>query len=116
MVSPSRGFASRFVPGKSLLRANYAPLSRRWTPVAMLLELSTTHSPASDLGFLLEKHPARVHDFEIAGGKATVFYREANEARCTVALLLDIDPVGLVRGKGPSNLDMPLQQYVNDRP
>lgn len=82
----------------------------------MLLEISTTHSPASDLGFLLEKHPARVHDFEIAGGKATVFYREANEARCTVALLLDIDPIGLVRGKGPANLDMPLQQYVNDRP
>jgi 3' terminal RNA ribose 2'-O-methyltransferase Hen1 len=82
----------------------------------MLLEISTTHSPASDLGFLLEKHPARVHDFEIAGGKATVFYREANDARCTVALLLDIDPIGLVRGKGPANLDMPLQQYVNDRP
>ncbi len=82
----------------------------------MLLEISTTHSPASDLGFLLEKHPARVHDFEIAGGKATVFYREANEARCTVALLLDVDPVGLVRGQGRGNLDMPLEQYVNDRP
>ena len=64
----------------------------------MLLEISTTHSPVSDLGFLLEKHLARVHDFEIAGGKATVFYREANDARCTVALLLDIDPIGLVRG------------------
>jgi 3' terminal RNA ribose 2'-O-methyltransferase Hen1 len=82
----------------------------------MLLEISTTHSPATDLGFLLEKHPARVHDFEIAGGKATVFYREATDARCRVALLLDIDPIGLVRGRGQSNLDMPLQQYVNDRP
>jgi len=82
----------------------------------MLLEISTTHSPATDLGFLLEKHPARVQDFEIAGGKATVFYREANDARCTVALLLDVDPIGLVRGKGRGNLDMPLEQYVNDRP
>jgi 3' terminal RNA ribose 2'-O-methyltransferase Hen1 len=82
----------------------------------VLLEISTTHTPATDLGFLLEKHPARVHDFEIAGGKATVFYREATEARCTVALMLDVDPIGLVRGKGRGNLDMPLEQYVNDRP
>jgi 3' terminal RNA ribose 2'-O-methyltransferase Hen1 len=82
----------------------------------MLLEISTTHSPATDLGFLLEKHPARVHDFEIAGGTAMVFYREASDSRCRVALLLDIDPIGLVRGKGPGKLDMPLEQYVNDRP
>ena len=82
----------------------------------MLLEISTTHSPATDLGFLLEKHPARVHEFELAGGKAMVYYREATPERCTVALLLDIDPIGLVRGKGPNSGDAPLQQYVNDRP
>ena len=82
----------------------------------MLLEISTTHAPATDLGFLLEKHPARVHDFEISGGKATVYYREASESRCTVALLLDIDPVALVRGSGRGGGDAPLDQYVNDRP
>jgi 3' terminal RNA ribose 2'-O-methyltransferase Hen1 len=82
----------------------------------MLLEISTTHAPATDLGFLLEKHPARVHEFELAGGKAIVYYREATAERCTVALLLDIDPIGLVRGKGPNSGDAPLQQYVNDRP
>jgi 3' terminal RNA ribose 2'-O-methyltransferase Hen1 len=81
----------------------------------MLLEISTTHSPATDLGFLLEKHPARVHEFELSGGKALVFYREATEQRCTVALLLDIDPIGLVR-RGQGRSEMPLQQYVNDRP
>jgi 3' terminal RNA ribose 2'-O-methyltransferase Hen1 len=82
----------------------------------MLLTLGTTHRPASDLGFLLEKHPARVHEFEIAGGKATVFYSEATDERCTVALLLDIDPIGLVRRRGDQGGAMPLEQYVNDRP
>jgi 3' terminal RNA ribose 2'-O-methyltransferase Hen1 len=81
----------------------------------MLLEISTTHSPATDLGFLLEKHPARTYDFDLAGGKAVVYYREASAERCTVALVLDIDPIGLVRGKSGSG-DAPLHQYVNDRP
>jgi 3' terminal RNA ribose 2'-O-methyltransferase Hen1 len=79
----------------------------------MLLTISTTYRPASDLGYLLEKHPARVHEVELAGGKATVFYSEVGEERCTVALLLDVDPVGLVRGNRP---EAALQQYVNDRP
>lgn len=82
----------------------------------MLLTISTTHQPATDLGFLLEKHPSRVHHFEVAGGKATIFYPEAQESRCTVALLLDVDPIGLIRRKGQANLDIPLDQYVNDRP
>ncbi len=82
----------------------------------MLLTVSTTYNPATDLGFLLEKHPARVHEFELASGKATVFYPEAADLRCTVALLLDVDPIGLVRRKGGPNLDRPLEQYVNDRP
>jgi 3' terminal RNA ribose 2'-O-methyltransferase Hen1 len=82
----------------------------------MLLEISTTHTPATDLGYLLEKHPARVHEFELAGGKAVVYYREASPERCTAALVLDIDPIGLVRGKGGGGSEAPLQQYVNDRP
>jgi 3' terminal RNA ribose 2'-O-methyltransferase Hen1 len=82
----------------------------------MLLTLSTTHAPGTDLGFLLEKHPARAHEIEIAGGKATVFYSEASDNRCTAVLLLDIDPIGLVRGRHGQTLDRPLEQYVNDRP
>src|SRR5688572_6640582 len=78
----------------------------------MLLTITTTQPPASDIGFLLEKHPARVHEFELSGGRALVFYPEVSDARCTVALLMDIDPVGLVRGKSESTVD----QYVNDRP
>jgi len=82
----------------------------------MLLTISTTHQPATDLGFLLHKNPANVHSFELSFGEAHRFYPEANEERCTAALLLDVDPVGLVRGKGPRGEGATLEQYVNDRP
>jgi 3' terminal RNA ribose 2'-O-methyltransferase Hen1 len=80
----------------------------------MLLTITTTHQPATDLGYLLHKNPARVHDFDLPFGKAHVFYPEATAERCTAALLLDIDPVGLVRGAGRA--EGLLDQYVNDRP
>jgi 3' terminal RNA ribose 2'-O-methyltransferase Hen1 len=83
----------------------------------MLLTLSTTRSPATDLGYLLHKNPARVQSFELSFGKAHVFYPQAGERLCTAALLLDVDPVWLVRGrKGPSGEAGTLDQYVNDRP
>ena len=65
----------------------------------MLLTISTTHRPATDLGYLLHKHPDRVQAFELGFGAAHVFYPEAGEERCTAALLLDVDPVALVRGR-----------------
>lgn len=77
----------------------------------MLLTIRTTHVPATDLGFLLHKHPDRLQTFELPFGKAHVFYPEAEESGCMAALLLDVDPVGLVRGEGGS-----IDQYVNDRP
>lgn len=83
----------------------------------MLLTITTTRKPATDLGFLLRKNPARVHTFEVSFGKAHVFYPEASEDRCTAALLLDVDPVGLVRSRrGPAGESGALEQYVNDRP
>jgi len=83
----------------------------------MLLTISTTHHPATDLGFLLHKNPARVQSFELNFGQARVFYPDASENCCTAALLLDIDPVGLVRNRrGPSGDNFALEQYVNDRP
>ncbi|MDB6068385.1 MAG: hypothetical protein JWR26_4593 [Pedosphaera sp.] len=82
----------------------------------MLLTISTTYSPATDLGHLLRKHPVRLHEFELSFGKAHVFYPEATVERCTAALLLDVDPVGLVRNRrGPAG-GRSLEQYVNDRP
>ncbi len=84
----------------------------------MLLTLTTTRAPASDLGYLLHKHPQKVQAFDVAAGSAHVFYPEVSDDRCTAALLLDIDPVGLVRGRkgGPSGEGFALGQYVNDRP
>ena len=80
----------------------------------MLLTISTTHHPATDLGYLLAKHPDRHQSFELPFGTASVFYPEASEERCTAALLLNIDQVGLTRSKKPGT---PAQQdhYVNDR-
>lgn len=80
----------------------------------MLLTLTTTHHPATDLGFLLHKHPDRLQTFALPFGHAHVFYPEASPERCTAALLLDIDPVGLTRRAGRS--DFALYPYVNDRP
>src|SRR5262245_48509624 len=81
----------------------------------MLLSITTTHRPATDLGYLLHKNPARRQELELAFGRAHMFYAEATEARCTFALALEIDPVGLVRGAGGNNRGL-LDQYVNDRP
>lgn len=80
----------------------------------MLLTITTTHQPATDLGYLLHKNPARAQSFPLAFGQAHVFYPEASETRCTAALLLDIDSVGLLRGKGDAY--RPVESYVNDRP
>jgi 3' terminal RNA ribose 2'-O-methyltransferase Hen1 len=83
----------------------------------VLLTITTTAEPASDLGFLLHKHPARVQSFELSVGTAHVFYPEAGQRRATAALLLEVDPIGLVRGRhGPPGEGFALGQYVNDRP
>lgn len=82
----------------------------------MLLTISTTARPATDLGFLLHKHPDKVQRFGQSFGEATVFYPEAGERRCTAALLLDVDPVALARSRGKGSPDFSLSQYVNDRP
>ena len=83
----------------------------------MLLTISTTHQPATDLGFLLHKNPSRFQSFALPFGRVDVFYPEADEKRCTVALLLEIDPVGLVRPKtGRPNSAGWLEHFVNDRP
>ncbi len=83
----------------------------------MLLTITTTHEPATDLGYLLHKNPARLHSFELSFGQAHVFFPEATRERCTAAIVLDVDPVGLVRNRrGPAGEGGTLDQYVNDRP
>ncbi|MDN3258923.1 3' terminal RNA ribose 2'-O-methyltransferase Hen1 [Streptomyces sp. CSDS2] len=89
----------------------------------MFVTISTTGTaarPATDLGYLLHKHPDKAQAFSTSYGTAHVFYPEADAERCTAALLLEIDPVALVRrgrGKGRGGApDAALAQYVNDRP
>lgn len=82
----------------------------------MLLTISTTHAPATDLGYLLHKNPQRLHSQDLGFGTAHVFYPDARDDLCTAALMLEIDPVGLVRRKGPAGEGFALEQYVNDRP
>ena len=87
----------------------------------MLLSITTTNTPATDLGYLLAKHPARLQTFDLSFGSAHVFYPEATPNRCTAVLMLDLDPVSLVRGRpmGGRNGEGatgPLATYVNDRP
>jgi len=82
----------------------------------MLLTIFTNHQPATDLGYLLHKNPARLQTEELSFGTGYVFYSEASTERCTAALLIEIDPVALVRGRGPAGEGGQLEQYVNDRP
>ncbi len=80
----------------------------------MLLTITTTHHPATDLGYLLHKNPTNLHSRTLPFGQAHLFYTEATEGRCTAALLLEIDPIGLVRRNGPGGF--PQAEYVSDRP
>ena len=81
----------------------------------MLLSITNTREPATDLGWLLHKHPDRVQSFDLAFGKAHVFYPETAPDRCTACLLLDVDAVGLARQRRHVGGEL-LAQYVNDRP
>jgi 3' terminal RNA ribose 2'-O-methyltransferase Hen1 len=80
----------------------------------MLLTITTTHEPATDLGYLLAKNPDKLQTYSLSYGKAHVYYPVATHERCTAALLLEVDPVGLVRGRPQG--DVTIAQYVNDRP
>ena len=77
----------------------------------MLLTITTTHRPATDLGYLLHKNPTRPQVKKLSFGEALVFYPDASEEKCTAALSVEVDSIRLVRGRNAT-----LDQYVNDRP
>ena len=80
----------------------------------MYLSVATTARPATDLGFLLHKNPERAQEVSLGFGRALMVYPEASDGRCEFALILDVDPVALVRGQaGQPGLQ---QDYVSDRP
>ncbi len=83
----------------------------------MLLTITTTTAPATDLGYLLHKNPDRAHEARLSFGEVRVVYPVAEESECTAALIVDVDPVGIVRDRrGPKGNDFSLAHYVNDRP
>ncbi len=81
----------------------------------MLVSLTSTTPDATDLGYLLHKHPDRVRTVDVGFGSAHVFYPEASPERCTATLFVEVDPIALARGaKGRAAVS--LEHYVNDRP
>lgn len=82
----------------------------------MLLTISTDHSPASDLGFLLHKNPGRLHSTDMSFGTAHVVFPEASDSRCTAAVIVKVDSVGLVRSRRGTRHAGSLFDYVSDRP
>lgn len=84
----------------------------------MLLRIGTSFEPATDLGYLLHKHPDKVQTFPLKQGTATVWFPVATQERCDCALHVDLDPISLVRGRSPEQQGASglLEQYVNDRP
>jgi 3' terminal RNA ribose 2'-O-methyltransferase Hen1 len=87
---------------------------------SVLLTVTTTRPPATDLGYLLVKHPDKVHSFDVPTGTAHVMFPEAADEKCTAALLLDVDPQRLAAARGrkqqPTPESFTLGQFVNDRP
>jgi hypothetical protein len=82
----------------------------------MILTISTQQENANELGYLFNKHPNRPQGYNLTFGKAYVFYPVCTDQKCSISLMLDIDPIGLVRRKSSRGGMMPLEQYVNDRP
>jgi 3' terminal RNA ribose 2'-O-methyltransferase Hen1 len=83
----------------------------------MILNITTTHRPATDLGYLLHKHPDKFQTLELSVGKAHIFYPEKSEEKTTISVLLEIDPIDMVRGARNLGGDgFALGHYVNDRP
>jgi len=81
----------------------------------VLLTLETEGPDASKISYLLHKHPDKVQSFEMSFGKVHVYYPKYHENRAVACMLLDVDPVGMVRGAYRES-DFMLGQYVNDRP
>ena len=81
----------------------------------MLFTINYVGKNATDLGYLLHKNPYRPQTADFNFGRVHVFYPEASEESCTAALLLDMDPIDLARGR-PGSPARGLFDYVNDRP
>ncbi|MDX1987319.1 MAG: 3' terminal RNA ribose 2'-O-methyltransferase Hen1 [Candidatus Obscuribacter sp.] len=84
----------------------------------MNLTITMKQAGAGDLGYLLHKNPANLQTFPMSFGSAHVFYSEVGDERTTAVLMLDVDPIALIRKSksGAETSGFALSQYVNDRP
>ncbi|MEL7147167.1 MAG: 3' terminal RNA ribose 2'-O-methyltransferase Hen1 [Bacteroidota bacterium] len=82
----------------------------------MLLTITAKRRNATELGYLLHKHPGRFQSIEMPAGQAHIFYPVATEEVCTICLFLDIDPVKFARKNQQNRANLTLAHYVNDRP
>jgi hypothetical protein len=82
----------------------------------MVLTITYKKNPATDLGYLLHKNPSRPQTFNLSYGKAHVFYPKVSDDICKIALILDIDPIDLVKKSNSQMKGKSLFDYVNDRP
>ena len=81
----------------------------------MLVSLTSTTPVATDLGYLLHKHPDRVRAVDVGFGRAHVFYPEATAQRCTATTYVEVDPFGRTRHRQHRRAQG-LEPYLNDRP
>lgn len=81
----------------------------------MLVSLTSTTPVATDLGYLLHKHPDRVRSVDVGFGRAHVFYPEATPQRCTATTCVEVDPFGRTRHRQHRRAQG-LEPYLNDRP
>jgi len=81
----------------------------------MLVSLTSTTPVATDLGYLLHKHPDRVRSVDVGFGRAHVFYPEATTGRCTATTYVEVDPFRPAR-HGKQRRAQGLEPYLNDRP
>jgi hypothetical protein len=58
----------------------------------MLLTITTTYKPATDLAYLLHKSPFRCQAAPMPFGMANLFFPETTKEKCTFAVPLDIEP------------------------
>lgn len=79
----------------------------------MLLSITTTTRPATDLGWILAKHPDRTHSTRTSHGWAHVFFPEVSEERTTCALVVEANENAPARH--PPSAAPALERYLHDR-
>lgn len=76
------------------------------------MSISTSHHPATDLGYLLDKNPQDVHHQPLRFGIAHVIFPVAETNQCTETMLVNIDPIALSeKYKNYGNTDYTLAPF-----